>query len=155
LKDKITRNGSPEGKKPAKAKKVSTQMERKRLVEELDGLASQLCRLQWHMRCGMCGKDGTQTHHFFTKRAHGSTRWNDDGLCWLCFGCHIYKVHGKGDTETIRDAIINRIGQERFDALKREAQTIRKYTMDDLRAIKARLIKDRQDLICRQAEELF
>ena len=121
--------------------------ERKRLVDELDGLASQLCRLNWNMRCGMCGKEGTQSHHYWTKRAHGAIRFDCRGHIWLCYSCHIFKVHGKGDTETARDAIINRVGQESFDALKRESQTVRKYTMDDLRNIKESLIRERQLLV--------
>jgi 5-methylcytosine-specific restriction endonuclease McrA len=122
--------------------KKKGKIDRKKLILELDALASQVCRIIWNHKCAMCGGAGSQTHHFFTKRAHGATRWDLDGLIWLCFGCHIYKVHSKGDTETIRDAIIKRTGIVRFNSLKVRAAVVRKYSMVDLLDIRGELKRE-------------
>ena len=39
----------------------------------------------------------------------------------ICFTCHIRKVHQQGCTEPARDALIHKIGQEKFAALKQDA----------------------------------
>jgi 5-methylcytosine-specific restriction endonuclease McrA len=135
--------------------KKSNRVDRKKLILELDDLASQLCRLQWHYKCAMCGGPGTQTHHFFGKKAHGGARWDHRNLIWLCFACHIYKVHSKGDTEPARDAIINRIGQRSFDLLKTDAKIVRKYSINSLQDIRDYLIRDRIGETARQAQDAF
>jgi 5-methylcytosine-specific restriction endonuclease McrA len=119
--------------KPKPKKRTTT--DRRKLILELDALASRLCKITWYGRCGMCGGVGNQSHHFFGKKASGALRWSNENLVLLCLGCHIFKVHAKGETEPARDAIIKRIGQERFDLLKRESKTINKYSMFDLREI--------------------
>jgi 5-methylcytosine-specific restriction endonuclease McrA len=116
--------------------KKKGKTDKQKLIVELDSLSSRLCKIAWYGRCGMCNGMGSQSHHFFGKKASGALRWSIENLIFLCFACHIYKVHGKGETEPARDAIIKRIGQNRFDLLKRESKTINKYSMFDLREIK-------------------
>ena len=158
------RHSLPEGKNPAKGKikrlkgnSVKTEKIRKKLISECDLLVSQLCRLQWDNKCGMCGRNGDNlaAHHFFGKKSHGSVRHDSRNLILLCFGCHIRRVHQEGDTEPAREAIIKRIGAEEFEAVKWEAHQIRKFKVGDLEDIKLSLITARHDLVAQQAQELF
>ena len=50
------------------------------------------------------------------------------------------KVHTKGQTELARDALISRIGQDRFDKVKKLANEVARFTLDDLIAIKEELL---------------
>jgi 5-methylcytosine-specific restriction endonuclease McrA len=105
---------------------------RKKLVEKLDKICSLLTKEGAHGLCEICGGAGSQTHHYFSKKVHGAVRWDLDNLLWLCFSCHIRKVHQQADSEDAREAIINRIGLDLFLSLKERAHEIRKFKEKDL-----------------------
>ena len=60
----------------------------------------------------------------------------------ICFTCHIRKVHQQGCTEPARDALIHKIGQEKFAALKQDAFTTRKFTQQLLEDTKTKLERE-------------
>lgn len=85
---------------------------------------SEAVRLIWNGKCGMCGNGGSQAHHYFGKKAYPHMMFTPDNSMWACFGCHIIKIHRMGNNEKARDAIIKRIGAEKFAKLKLEAYKI-------------------------------
>jgi len=128
-------------KKPVKPrKKKRPRSEKKILSDELDHLGSQVCRKQWQGYCALCGNPGNQQHHYFGKRAYPWLRWDPDNLVWLCWQCHICRIHHEAETERARDAIIKRIGQDGFDRLKERSVKHQKLSLTDLDVIKAELL---------------
>lgn len=86
--------------------------------------------------CAVCGKVGQfNGHHFFGKKAYPSVQFDLDNGVGLCIGCHIMKVHRKGQTEIARDALIMRIGLDRFEELKKRANSSRKFQAHELLAL--------------------
>ena len=132
------------GKRPKK--KVSDKTERKRLISELDQLISQVCKKRWGGRCGICGGPGSQAHHYFSRKSYGSVRWDMENLIWLCFSCHIRRVHQGGDVELARDAIIHKLGVDGFDRLKVRANKVCKITVLDLIKIRESLLNERRGM---------
>lgn len=114
-------------------------MAKKNLIKRLDKLASELAALSWGGMCARCGRVGNQTHHYFTRGAHAAVRWELDNLCWLCYGCHIGRVHRGGDVEMLRDNLIEKIGRERFDALKARAYVPKRWRVHELEEVFAML----------------
>jgi hypothetical protein len=127
-----------------KKKKIKKPLEpRKKLEKELDTLWSLIVRNRWGHKCCWPGCDnvGNQPHHFFHKAQGLRARWLiDNGVC-LCFAHHIFQVHGKGDTEPIRDILIAKIGQTEFDLLKVRVRETWKPTMQDLQELKERFVQ--------------
>jgi hypothetical protein len=127
-------------KPPKKVTKASLdKARRKRMESDLDKLWAQIVKAQWKNRCGWPGCQYTQNiaaHHYWHK-AHGlKARWNLDNSIALDFFHHIQVVHRRGDTEPIRDAIIQRIGNDRFEQLKIDVQGIWKPTLDELESLR-------------------
>ena len=85
---------------------------------------SEAVRLIWNGKCGMCGNGGSQAHHYFGKKAYPHMMFEVDNGVWTCFSCHIIKTHRMGRTEETRDAIIKKIGNEKFNLLKQAAYKI-------------------------------
>jgi len=104
--------------------------ERKKLVDKLDQLTSQIVRLYEHGKCEHCGKEATQVHHYFT-RSRYSVRWDFDNLLAVCFGCHTFWCHKY--FEECRDYLISRIGEESFSKLKLKSNKIANFSVVDLR----------------------
>jgi len=129
-------------KKTLTKKTDNKKEERKRLEKELLGLFSKIIHAIYHNKCACCNKAGTDAHHFFGKQAYPSVKYNTDNGILLCAGCHLFKVHRKGQTEMVRDALINRIGLSRFEALKKEANEVKRYKLPDLIDLKARLLAE-------------
>lgn len=139
-------------KKPVKLTatrlKALEKKEIKKLTGEVKSLCSQACRILWGDKCAVCGKEATAAHHFFGWKACSNVRFNLDNLVWLCYHDHIGKVHQQGLTEPVREALIKRIGIERFEALKSEAFKIKKYSVEDLESIRIEIqevIKELRD----------
>jgi len=105
---------------------------RRKLIEKLDYTCSQITKGNAGGLCEICGKAGAGTHHFFGKHIHGSIRWDLNNLLYLCFACHIRKVHQQGDTEQARDVLIKRIGLPEFLALKALGDKTIKYSANDM-----------------------
>ena len=114
----------------------------KKLTKENKALCSQICRLQWNGICPICGKQGSAAHHFFGWKACSNVRFLTDNLIWLCYYDHIGKIHQQGLTEPARDNIIERIGIERFEALKTEAYLHREWTSYTLQEANEELLKE-------------
>jgi len=114
----------------------------KKLTKENKAICSQICRLQWNEKCPICGKQGTSAHHFFGWKACSNARYISDNLIWVDFGCHIGKIHQQGLTEPAREKILERIGEERFEALKTEAYKVKKWTLDELKKTNEELLKE-------------
>ena len=133
-------------KKPVKLtltkQRAIEKKEMKRLEKENKSLCSQICRLIWNNKCAVCGKEGTAAHHFFGWKACSNVRYNSDNLVWLCYYDHIGKVHQQGLTEPAREKILERIGPERFEALKTEAYKVKKWTLDELKKTKEELLTE-------------
>ena len=93
----------------------------KQLRAKCDKMLSNIIKLEWGGRCGVCGKAGQHAHHYFGKKAFPHLRYETCNLIWLCAGCH-FQTHNTGKTtEQIRDAIIKRWGDKMFETIKHEA----------------------------------
>ena len=111
----------------------------KKLTKECKALCSQICREIWGGKCAVCGKEGTAAHHFFGWKACSAVRFDLDNLVYLCYYDHIGKVHQQGLTEPVREKIIERIGQDRFDVLRERAYQPASYSLEDLERLKKQL----------------
>ena len=103
-----------------------------------DSLFSKLIRLLENHTCRRCGavhspnSQGLHTAHFHS-RAKKSTRWDRANACALCYGCHQYiDLHKEEKIEFF----LTILGREQFDALELRAKTIRKFTPDDIKALR-------------------
>jgi 5-methylcytosine-specific restriction endonuclease McrA len=128
----------PQRKAPRKTGKVSSRSP-KALKQSLQRLWSEAVRRSWGGFCGCCGKSGTQAHHFFHRSGYPSVKYDVDNGMWLCFACHILKVHRNGQGEMARDALINHIGIRRFEELKARAREVRRFRTPDLLALEEQL----------------
>jgi len=131
-------------KKKKKNKPLTYKQEYDKLYKELGkdgGLWSKVIHSIYNHKCACCDRAGHSAHHFFGKAAHPSVRFHTDNGILLCKNDH-FRVHRRGETEMVRDALIKRIGQERFDRVKRMANKAVKYTYDDLIAIKKQLLAE-------------
>lgn len=108
-------------------------------IKQLDSLWSKIIKEIYQGRCALCGRDGTAAHHFFGKGSHSAVRWDLHNGLWLCFGCHIRKIHQDGNTEPARDALISRIGLSKFTTLKQTAKQIVRRRKQDYIEIKSHL----------------
>ncbi len=69
--------------KPQKRRKT----ERQSLKDELDKLWSKCVRYRDKNKCQLCGREGNNPHHIFT-RSRLNTRFDLDNGITLCCGCH-------------------------------------------------------------------
>lgn len=104
---------------------------RQRVVKRLDTIVSIIVR-ERDKKCVQCGSPENLTNgHVFSRRAY-STRWDvsDDGNCHTqCWGCN-YK-HGM-DNYDYFTWYTKKFGQERFEQLRKEYKTIKKYNTYEL-----------------------
>jgi hypothetical protein len=143
-------------KKKRKVPKPKTQ-ERK-LIEEIDLLDSDICLIVNGFKCILCNGRAGFTHHYFHKKTHGSVRFEPDNHCPVCFGCHNFTIHTKGDIETLRDILIMRISQFGFDSLKEKSNYLADrsvgYLKSELVRKQARMIEvagEYSDSLCMQS----
>jgi hypothetical protein len=111
----------PKPVKEVKKRKKSKKTPESKLIDEIDDIDSDICLIEAGFVCMKCWGRATMNHHFFHKSSHGAVRFDKRNHCPVCFGCHQYRIHGAGETEEIRDAIIYKIGQDEFDDLKKIA----------------------------------
>jgi hypothetical protein len=115
---------------------------KKKLENECDKLWSQ-CIIARDGTCrGTNSIDRLSAHHI-RSRTHKSTRWDlDNGLCLS------WKVHflQKANPERFQDLIINIIGDEKYQALKRKSLQVVDYTTADLEQIKQDLTNKLKDI---------
>ena len=98
-------------------------------LDPLDKLFSQLVRLRDGGICQYCGKKGTQTSHFHSRRKR-STRLDLDNACWLCFSCHRFlDEHPNKHTEFFK----KRLGSERFEELNIRSEVLIRPNKDKIK----------------------
>jgi hypothetical protein len=122
-------------RKPTAKKKKSSRTNRSKLIKEIDAYDSDIALVSSEWKCWLCGNKASQNHHFFPKKSHGNVRFTHNNHCPLCFACHIYRVHGAGEVEELRDKLIEHIGQDAFNELKVEAYLVAELSEAALRAL--------------------
>lgn len=126
----------PEGKKATKA---SLKKEKAKLEADCDKLWS-LCVRERDKICRYCGSDYKLSAHHIRGRAAHSTGFlirNGITLCWE--NCHCLQ---KFNPEKFQDRVIEVIGDEEYQALKRMSLVVVKHDNEDLRIIKEHLEKE-------------
>lgn len=135
--------------KPSKARRATrTRTARAKLREECDGLASECTRIRAGGRCECgsptCPTKSPSAHHVFG-RTMPNTRYELDNLAWLSWHCHNVVQH---DHEANRALGIRLVGPARYEELNVLAHAPTQRT--DLRAVKARLLERRAQLMALQ-----
>jgi Bacteriophage Lambda NinG protein. len=114
------------------SKKRTKLPSRKKLIQTLDSLTSQIVRLRDRC-CVLCSTtERLQCGHIFGRRSHGA-RFDitDNGNCHVqCAGCN--QRHNYDPNRYFR-WYINRFGQESFDELYTRWAKGRKYSQPELR----------------------
>lgn len=112
---------------------------RKRLVADCDKLFSKYIRERDKRAFGacpfVCGGPIERAFHFVTRSKH-SVRWNELNAVGSCSGCN-YRY--EFDPHFAILWYINRFGEPAYESLVASGNRQAKYSMDDLRAIKARI----------------
>jgi Bacteriophage Lambda NinG protein len=101
--------------------KVKSKNKRTQLIRDLDKVCSNFTKNRANGVCELCGKAGTASHHHFSKKAFPNLRFNLDNLIWLCFYCHMIRIHRQGQYELARELLIKRLGEGGFLDLKNTA----------------------------------
>ena len=110
-------------------------------ITPLDRLFAKYIKLRDKVcqRCG-CYSKNLQASHFHSRRKK-SVRWDEDNVCLLCFGDHIY-LDGNPIEHTA--FMLKRLGQEKFDNLniraewrvrRRDLEMVKIYIQAKLREI--------------------
>lgn len=74
-------------------------------------------------KCVRCGKTSNlQCSHFWSRQI-SATRYEPDNCVALCAGCHLYKWEIEKQGE-YRDFMIWWLGDERYESLRRQSQSI-------------------------------
>lgn len=111
---------------------------RKRLVVALDALFSQYIRLRDKRifgGCFFCGKPIQCVFHMVTRAKH-AVRWDTRNGVGACSGCNLryeYDPHG-----FVR-IYVERFGQEAWNKLINDGCRVARFSIDDLRRIRATL----------------
>jgi len=116
-------------------KNVKTKS-KKNISKSLDTAWSKLVRDKFNHKCAVCGATPVQAHHIFT-RGYKSTRWDIDNGIALCYKHHFYLAHSK--FEEFRDFVIDLMGEEQYNDLKKRSQEIYKPSPQDLEELLEKL----------------
>jgi hypothetical protein len=90
-----------------------------------DSIWSKYIRTRDNWTCQRCDKkyapptSALHCSHFWSRGAW-SVRFDEDNCQALCYGCHSYLG---GNPQEHREFILNKLGQERFDALQKRRNT--------------------------------
>lgn len=90
-----------------------------------------------HLPCVSCGTMVTPqwaAGHYRTVASAGHLRFNEDNVHKQCN--HYCNKQKSGNIVEMRKGMISRIGLDRVEAIEND-NTVKKYTIDDLKAIKA------------------
>ena len=126
-----------------KTRKVKT--DRQRVIAINDKLALKLLRIRAKNRCQRCGSSSSSCnwHHIFSRR-YIITRWDEDNLLLLCFGCHFNYAHSK--IEEFRDFVISKMGEGKYMLLKQKALSVRPMKIVDLKMVRVILEQELKGL---------
>jgi 5-methylcytosine-specific restriction endonuclease McrA len=116
MKKKIDKQLFPKPMTKAQEKKAKDK-----LIKELTKICSCICSKNAKGLCEICGKIGNASHHIFSKKAFPHLRFDLKNLIWVCFFCHIRKIHQQAQGELARDSAINRATLAEFEDLKQKA----------------------------------
>lgn len=113
---------------------------KKALERELDQLWSKAVHKRWGERCAWpgCVHVGgiLHAHHWIHKSAGKKARWCLENSILLDYFHHIHEIHQRGNTEPIREVLIERLGQAGFDRLRVDCLGIWKPSFEDLQELK-------------------
>lgn len=91
--------------------------------------------------CVLCGKtENLQAHHWIV-HASGSlgTRFLVENGVTLCYGCHMFKVHARGDAETLdsikKYMIPQFLTEDRYEEVKSLGRGISNVTLEELEGL--------------------
>jgi hypothetical protein len=85
------------------------------IIRQADRVWHKLVAYQFNQRCALCGKPGTDPHHWWFIRSIQQYRWDINNGVYLCRKCH-------GETEREPDKLLDFIG-ERYPIMWTWAQT--------------------------------
>lgn len=140
----------PSCPKPVKQKKTKKPKRKKsdesKLIEQIDQCDSDIVLLESGCVCILCGGLAKYNHHYFHKSNYGVLRFETNNHCPVCYGCHNFTIHTKGDIELLRDRLIAKIGFEEFDQMKIHgsiylADRSMPYLREELQRKKAKLVE--------------
>jgi len=132
----------PKPVKSKKAKKKKVVSERKKLIDDCDKLWA-LCIKERDKTCRYTNSDyGLQAHHI-RSRSHFSTRWLLDNGLTLTSKVHVLQ---KFNPELFQDKVIEIIGQDFYEEIKKKSAMVVDYTVDNLRLVKADLTAKLKEL---------
>jgi 5-methylcytosine-specific restriction endonuclease McrA len=100
-------------------------------LERLDQEFSLMVRTRANWKCARCGgdfsgnRDALHCSHFHSRR-HKATRFDPENATALCFSCHWYLDH---HPNVHRIWKLTQIGEERYEALAKRANTIAKLDL--------------------------
>ena len=116
-------------------KKPTQKTIRKKLIKQLDTEWAKAIKTIAGHKCEICGStDRLASHHFHTKKAHGSVRWYlSNGVC-LCIKCH-FKIHNSSHNTEMVASVIEVRGQEWETDLRVKAKKIVKFSISELEII--------------------
>lgn len=129
--------------KKTKAKKKEELMTTQDYIKLAQQVFNKYIRLRDKDKgCISCGKalDGrVNASHFWNANNHWAVRFNEDNVHNSCITCNQYL---SGNLLEYRTRLIEKIGQDRYDALEVEAKSTRKYTIEELKEI-IKIYKDK------------
>jgi hypothetical protein len=106
---------------------------RKQILEDqCDKIWSQ-CIITRDKTCRVTNSDERLSAHHIRSRTHRATRWHLDNGMALSWGVHFLQ---KANPERFLDKIIEVIGQDKYDELKRISLGVVNYSTADLEIIK-------------------
>lgn len=120
------------------SKGIKSTKKKQTITEQLDLVFSKYIRLRdsglnGYTVCISCGKtfffDQMQCGHYFTRR-HMSTRWDEDNCHSQCVFCN---CHEHGNLEGYKPNLIEKIGQERYDALCERVKETKQWSDDEIK----------------------
>lgn len=106
-------------------------------ISVLKKRAQALCNLWVKMRdrgmCRVCDKNPVEVaYHILPVGDYPGVRYNEDNIVGACGGCNLHEMLRR---MTVQDYWRARIGDEKYDAMKKSGREKTKYTRDELEAI--------------------
>lgn len=102
-----------------------------KLKKKLDAVFSLFIRNRDNWTCFTCGKkskEGMQNGHFIS-RSHNSTRYDEINNHAQCIGCNVFK---NGNSAEYAYRLIQKYGQEEFEALIKRGRQTKQFTVKEL-----------------------
>jgi len=103
---------------------------RRAIVRKLDKLWAEIVKIRAGYRCQRCGKksNNLQAHHICGRRKY-STRWVIENGVALCAACHILVQENFVEASELVKKVLEK---EVYEALKKRAEMVIKYTTNEL-----------------------